>query len=63
MVQYLLSVAETQFQQLKNSAKLKISAVAGGPQIGGGAVLGGTEISKEVSILSRDIASSNGGWL
>lgn len=45
------------------SAKLKISAVAGGPLIGGGAVLGGTEISKEVSILSRDIASSNGGWL
>ena len=45
------------------SAKIRISAVTGGPQIGGGAVLGGAVITKEVSILSRDIASSNGGWL
>ena len=45
------------------SAKLKISAIAGGTEVGGGAVIGGTEITKEISILSRDIAASNGGWL
>lgn len=45
------------------SAKIKISAIAGGTEVGGGAVLGGAEITKEVSILSRDIAASNGGWL
>ena len=45
------------------SAKIRISAVTGGPQIGGGAVLGGAVITKEVSILSRDVAASNGGWL
>jgi hypothetical protein len=42
---------------------LKISAIAGGTEVGGGAVIGGTEITKEISILSRDIAASNGGWL
>lgn len=45
------------------SAKLRISAIAGGTSVGGGAVMGGTEFTKEISILSRDIASSTGGWL
>ena len=44
------------------SAKIKVSAIAGGGQLGGGNNMGGTEISREISIVSRGIASSNGGW-
>lgn len=45
------------------SAKIRISAIAGGTAVGGGAVMGGTEFTKEISILSRHVASSKGGWL
>lgn len=45
------------------SAKLTISAIAGGEQLGGGNSIGGTEISREISILSRGIHTNNGGWL
>jgi hypothetical protein len=44
------------------SAKIKISAIAGGGQLGGGNNIGGSEISREVSIVSRGVTSSNGGW-
>lgn len=44
------------------SAKIRISAIAGGGQLGGGNNIGGTEISREVSIISRGVYSSNGGW-
>lgn len=45
------------------SAKIRISAIAGGSSVGGGALIGGTEFTKEISILSRDVASVAGGWL
>lgn len=45
------------------SAKLTISAIAGGSQVGGGANIGGMEISKEVSVIARGISNGNGGWL
>lgn len=45
------------------SAKMKITAIAGGPEAGGGANIGGTEFSRVISVLSRDIIASNGGWL
>lgn len=48
------------------SAKISISAIAGGSEMAGyeGAQIGGTEFTREVSILSRDAAvSENGGWL
>ena len=45
------------------SAKLRVTAISGGSEVGGGAVIGGTEFTKEISILSRDIAAVNGGWL
>ncbi len=44
------------------SAKIRISAIAGGGQLGGGNNIGGTEISREISIISRGVYSSNGGW-
>lgn len=44
------------------SAKVKISAIAGGGQLGGGNNIGGTEIVKEVSIISRGVTTTNGGW-
>ena len=44
------------------SAKIKISAIAGGGQLGGGNNIGGTEISREISIISRGVSSNNGGW-
>lgn len=49
---------------MKNgSAKVKVSAIAGGGQLGGGNNIGGSEISREISIISRGVYSSNGGWL
>lgn len=49
---------------MKNgSAKIKVFAIAGGGQLGGGNNIGGTEISREISIISRGVYSSNGGWL
>ena len=48
------------------SAKISISAIAGGSEIAGenGAVIGGTEFTREISILSREAAvSENGAWL
>ena len=44
------------------SAKITIKAIAGGGQLGGGNNIGGTEISREISILSRGVSSTNGGW-
>lgn len=44
------------------SAKVKVSAIAGGGQLGGGNNIGGTEIVREVSIISRGVCAENGGW-
>ena len=44
------------------SAKITVSAIAGGGQLGGGNNIGGTEIKREVSIISRGVYSTNGGW-
>ena len=46
--------------------KISISAIAGGSEIAGvdGAPMGGSEFTREVSILSRTAGfSENGGWL
>lgn len=46
------------------AGKIRISAVGGGSELGGGNnPPGGMEISQEVSIISRSFKSSNGGWL
>ena len=48
------------------SAKISISAIAGGSEIAGidGVAMGGTEFTREVSILSRTVGlAENGGWL
>ena len=50
----------------EGSAKISISAIAGGSEVAGenSAVIGGTEFTREISILSRTAAvSENGGWL
>ena len=50
----------------EGSAKISVSAIAGGTQIAGqgGATMGGTEFTREISILSRTAGvSENGGWL
>ena len=50
----------------EGSAKISISAIAGGSDIAGvnGAGMGGTEFTREISILSRVAGvSENGGWL
>jgi hypothetical protein len=46
----------------RGSAKIRISAIAGGGQLGGGTNIGGTQIEKEVSIISRGVTTTNGGW-
>ena len=46
------------------SGKVTIHAVGGGDHLGGGDnPPGGMEIVQEVSIVSRDVKTSNGGWL
>ena len=45
------------------SAKVKITAIAGGENVATGATMGGTEFTREVSLLSRDSIAENGGWL
>jgi subtilisin family serine protease len=45
------------------SAKIRIYAIAGGENEATGAVMGGTEFYREVSLLSRDSIAENGGWL
>lgn len=46
------------------SAKVKITAIAGGDVLGTEGVMGGTPFTKEVSVLSREVAvAKNGGWL
>ena len=50
----------------EGSAKISISAIAGGSEIAGegSAQIGGTEFTREISILSRQAAvAENGGWL
>lgn len=52
--------------QNEGSAKISISAIAGGSEIAGEgtASMGGTEFTREISILSRTAGvSENGGWL
>ena len=45
------------------SGKLMVKAVGGGTELGGGDNVGGMELAREVSIISRSIKSSNQGWL
>ena len=46
------------------SAKIVIKAIAGGDVLGSTSTMGGSDFSKEVSILSREVAvAKNGGWL
>lgn len=45
------------------SGKVVVKAVGGGTELGGGDNVGGMELVREVSIISRSIKSSNQGWL
>lgn len=45
------------------SGKLTVTAIGGGTDLGSDSSMGGMKISREISILSRDIVSENGGWL
>lgn len=45
------------------SAKLTVHAIAGGSKLSDGSNIGGTEIKRELSIVSRGVYSNNGGWL
>ena len=45
------------------SGKISVRAIAGGDKLGGGDSIGGMEISREISIVSRPFITKNGGWL
>lgn len=45
------------------AAKITVKAVGGGTIVGGGDKIGGMEVSHDISIISRNLKSSNGGWL
>lgn len=45
------------------AAKITVSSIAGGTEASNGSNIGGTVISKEISIISRGVHAGNGGWL
>ena len=45
------------------SGKVVVTAIAGGENVGGMEQIGGMEITRTISIMSRGVASYNGGWL
>ena len=45
------------------AAKITVKAVGGGTEIGGGDKIGGMEVSHDISVIARNLKSSNGGWL
>ncbi len=45
------------------SGKVTVRAIAGGENVGGSDKIGGMEIERTISILSRGVVSDNGGWL
>lgn len=45
------------------SGKITVTAIAGGENIGGPDQIGGMEITRTISIMSRGVVSDNGGWL
>ena len=45
------------------SAKIKVSAIAGGTKLGTGVVMGGMVITKEFAVIARSAGAANGGWL
>ena len=45
------------------AAKITVKAVGGGTIVGGGDKIGGMEVSHDISIIARNLKSSNGGWL
>ncbi len=45
------------------SARVRITAVGGGDAIGGDDAIGGMKVTQDVSVVSRNVKSSNGGWL
>lgn len=47
----------------KGSGKIRVKAIAGGTYAGGPGGAGGTEIEREISILSRGVRGWNNGWL
>ena len=47
----------------KGSGKIRVKAIAGGTFAGGPGGTGGSEIEREISILSRGVRGWNNGWL
>ena len=45
------------------ACKVRITAVGGGTELGGDEAIGGMKVSQEISLISRNVKSSNGGWL
>ena len=45
------------------SGKITVTAIAGGENVGGLEQIGGMEITRTISIMSRGVVSDNGGWL
>ncbi len=45
------------------SGKVTVKAIAGGENLGGEDKIGGMEITRTISIMSRGVVSDNGGWL
>lgn len=48
---------------LTGAAKMTVTAIGGGDHLGGGNSMGGTEVTREISVIVRNVSSSNGGWL
>ncbi len=45
------------------ACKVRVTAIGGGTELGGDDRIGGMEVSQDISIISRDFKTNNGGWL
>ena len=45
------------------AAKITVKAVGGGTIIGGGSKIGGMPVEHQISVIARNLKSTNGGWL
>ena len=45
------------------SARIRVSAIAGGTSAGTETSMGGMPVTREISVIARNVKSENGGWL
>lgn len=59
-----IQYGKLQFKCAKpGTAKIRVTAIAGGDKLGTGTSMGGQSVTKEFVIIARGVKTANGGWL